>query len=94
MTTASRPEPRQADLRAPVEPSYLTPSQVAALLQVSEKTIYRWSLQDASMPVMRLGRGRGVVRFNRERLLAWLARKEPRASRITQRSPREPDAAA
>jgi excisionase family DNA binding protein len=54
-----------------LEPVYLTALQVAELHQVDEKTVLRWSLQDASMPVLRRGR---VVRFPRERLLAWLAR--------------------
>lgn len=54
------------------EPSYFTPGQVADLLQVSVKTVSRWALEDASMPVLRKGR---VVRFERERLLAWLARQ-------------------
>ena len=62
----------------PTEPVYLTASQVADLLQVDEKTVQRWSLQDASMPVLRRGR---VVRFPRERLIAWLERQEPRAAR-------------
>ena len=60
------------------EPAYLTALQVAELLQVDEKTVLRWSLQDASMPVLRRGR---VVRFPRERLLVWLERQEPRAAR-------------
>ncbi len=59
-------------------PVYLTPAEVAELLQVDEKTVLRWSLQDASMPVLRRGR---VVRFHRERLMLWLARQEPRGSR-------------
>ena len=59
-------------------PMYLTASQVADLLQVDEKTVSRWSLQDASMPVLRRGR---VIRFPRQRLLAWLERQEPRGSR-------------
>jgi len=59
------------------EPLYLSASQVAELIQVDEKTVLRWSLEDASMPVLRRGR---VVRFPRERLLAWLERQEPRAS--------------
>ena len=37
-------------------PNYLTALQVAELLQVDEKTVLRWSLQDASMPVLRRGR--------------------------------------
>lgn len=59
------------------EPVYLTPAQVAELLAVSVKTVSRWALEDASMPVVRRGR---VVRFHRERLLAWLERQEPRRS--------------
>ena len=50
------------------EPIYLTARQASDLLRVNEKTVQRWSLQDASMPVLRRGR---VVRFPRERLLAW-----------------------
>jgi excisionase family DNA binding protein len=61
---------------------YLTPAQVAELLQVSEKTVSRWSLQDASMPTVRIGR---VVRFEREALLAWLRRRQPRGSAQRQR---------
>jgi excisionase family DNA binding protein len=67
------------------EPVYLTARQVADLLRVNEKTVQRWSLQDASMPVLRRGR---VVRFPRERLLVWLERQEPRAAR------RQPKSAA
>lgn len=65
-------------------PHYLTPAQVAELLQVCEKTVLRWSLEDASMPVLRRG---AVVRFHRERLERWLACQEPRLARHgTQRS--------
>ena len=56
---------------------YLNAAQVAEIVQVDPKTILRWSLEDASMPVLRRGR---VVRFPRERLLAWLQRQEPRSS--------------
>lgn len=69
------PEPAREQVKS-AEPAYLTALQVAELLQVDEKTVLRWSLQDASMPVLRRGR---VVRFPRERLLAWLDRQEPRA---------------
>ena len=47
------------------------------MLRVDEKTVLRWAQQDASMPATRLGR---VVRFEREQLLRWLARKQPRSS--------------
>ncbi len=59
------------------EALYLSASQVAEIIQVDEKTVLRWSLEDASMPVLRRGR---VVRFPRERLLTWLERQEPRSS--------------
>jgi excisionase family DNA binding protein len=57
---------------------YLTSQQVADLLQIDEKTVSRWSLKDPTMPVFRRGR---VVRFQRERLMAWLERQEPRSAR-------------
>lgn len=72
------------------EPAYLTAPQVAELLHVDEKTVLRWSLQDASMPVLRRGR---VVRFPRERLLAWLQRQEPRGARRSAQGQHKPTAA-
>lgn len=35
---------------------YLTAEQVGELLQVSPRTVQRWALEEASMPVLRLGR--------------------------------------
>ena len=61
---------------------YLTAEQVADMLQVDAKTVSRWSLEDPSMPVLRRGR---VVRFPRERLMAWLERQEPRSARRSAR---------
>jgi excisionase family DNA binding protein len=61
--------------------TYLTPSQVADLLQLSTKTVLRRALADASMPVLKIG---GSVRFPKERLLRWLRDQEqgrPRSSR-------------
>ena len=82
------PEPVEParELLKSAEPNYLTALQVAELLQVDEKTVLRWSLQDASMPVLRRGR---VVRFPRERLLTWLERQEPRGARRSARSAQE-----
>ena len=34
---------------------YLTPKEVADLLRVSEKSVYRWAKDDPSMPMLRLG---------------------------------------
>ena len=51
---------------------YLTPKQLADLLQVSVKTIYRWVEEDPTMPALRAG----VVRFPQARVLAWLQSRE------------------
>ena len=58
-------------------PVYLTPDDVAAMLKVDDRTVLRWAQQDASMPATRIGR---VVRFEREPLMRWLARKRPRSA--------------
>lgn len=52
---------------------YLTIEQLAALLQVSQKSVYRWASTDLSMPVLRIGR---TVRFPKERVLRWLRSRE------------------
>src|SRR5947199_8770846 len=77
-----RMHPFHADMRSPPQhgtrlllPVYLTPQDVATMLQIDERTVLRWAAQDASMPATRLGR---VIRFEREPLLRWLARKRPR----------------
>jgi excisionase family DNA binding protein len=67
---------------APLEPaksaatSYLTAEQVGELLQVSPRTVQRWALEDASMPVLRLGR---TVRFPRADLERWIERSTQRS---------------
>jgi excisionase family DNA binding protein len=66
-------EANRGDGSRPLEPTYLTPAQVAQLLQVSEKSVDRWPKQDASMPMLKIGK---VVRFPRERLLTWLRQRE------------------
>lgn len=52
----------------PALPVFLTASQVASLLQVSEKSVLRWAAADATMPALRIGR---MLRFDQERLLQW-----------------------
>jgi excisionase family DNA binding protein len=37
-------------------PQYLTPAEVATMLQVHPATVYRWAASDASMPATRVGR--------------------------------------
>ena len=54
-------------------PEYLTAAQVAAMLQLSAKSVFRLAAADATMPQLRLG---GSVRFPRERLLRWLKARE------------------
>ena len=54
-------------------PDYLTPAQLAILLQVSVKSVQRWASTDPSMPMLRIGR---TVRFPKERVLRWLRARE------------------
>ena len=56
-----------------LETDYLTATQVARWLQVSEKSVYRWATHDPSMPALRIG---GVIRFPRERLERWVRSRE------------------
>jgi len=56
--------------------TYLTATDLAARLQVSPSTLYRWAARDVTMPVLRLGPG--VVRFPAEALEKWLAARTSR----------------
>jgi excisionase family DNA binding protein len=53
--------------------AYLTPTEVAEMLQLSAKSIYRLAKADPTMPMLKLG---GTVRFPRERLERWLRDRE------------------
>ena len=55
------------------ELTYLDARDVAAILKVSPKSVFRWAAQDPTMPALRIG---GTVRFPRERLLRWLRDRE------------------
>jgi excisionase family DNA binding protein len=63
----------------PADPEvYLIAAQVAELLQVSPKTVFRWAAS-GKLPSVQIA---GTVRFMpRERLLAWLQDRERRAGR-------------
>ncbi len=63
-------------LEAPI--AYLLPAEVATILRVSTKTVYRLAGQDPTMPCLRLG---GSLRFPREKLFRWLASREQGAGR-------------
>jgi excisionase family DNA binding protein len=67
--------PAPTTLRATTEASasYLTAAQIAELLQVSAKSVYRWAASDPTFPRLKIG---GTVRFPRERLLRWLRDRE------------------
>jgi excisionase family DNA binding protein len=64
--------------------SYLTAVQIAELLQVSAKSIYRWAAGDPTFPRLKIG---ATVRFPRERLLRWLQDREQGVSRPRMRKP-------
>ena len=53
--------------------AYLTPGQVAEMLQLSAKSVYRLAKADPTLPMLKLG---GAVRFPRERLERWLRDRE------------------
>ena len=72
-------------------PAYLSAEQLAELVQVSAKTITRWSLEDPTMPVFRRGR---VVRFPTEPVFAWLRRQESRSARRAAQAQRKSSADA
>jgi predicted DNA-binding transcriptional regulator AlpA len=69
---ATAPEATTADARAAL-PEYLTAAQVASMLQLSTKSVYRLARADATLPQLKL---MGSVRFPRERLLRWLRARE------------------
>jgi excisionase family DNA binding protein len=70
VNAAALPTP---DSRPDSGPAYLTATQVGQLLQVSEKSVYRWVKTDPTLPALRIG---GTVRFPRERLERWLRERE------------------
>jgi excisionase family DNA binding protein len=72
---------RSTVLNGKSEPEYMTGQEVATMLQVSVKSVWRWADKDRSMPVLKIG---GTVRFPRERLLRWLQRREQGTGRAKQ----------
>jgi excisionase family DNA binding protein len=76
----------KSDEQAPRDPAksgatpYMTAAQVAELLQVSSKSIYRIASEDASFPALRLVAG-GSWRVHRDQLQRWLDQRTQGARR-------------
>jgi excisionase family DNA binding protein len=56
------------------EPAYLRPEQLAAMLQVSTRSIYRLVAKHPDIPALNVTGG--ALRFPRERLERWLRDRE------------------
>jgi excisionase family DNA binding protein len=54
------------------EPDYWVAEELAAKVRLSQKSIYRIMKDDPTFPYVRVG---GSVRFPRERVLRWLAKR-------------------
>lgn len=74
MSAPAAPEP----IKTAAPHQYLTVVEVAELLRVSVKTIYRLAATDASMPATRVG---SSVRFRADHLDRWLAARTQRSRR-------------
>jgi hypothetical protein len=71
------PSALQAAPKGPGEFLYWTPEELAGELRVSTKSVYRWASDDATMPQLRLGSGKGsTLRFPRDRMMRWLRQRE------------------
>lgn len=80
------PEP----IKTAVPHQYLTVAEVAELLRVSVKTIYRMASSDSSMPATRVG---GSVRFRADLLASWLLARTQRTRRRIQHQSGDPGSA-
>jgi excisionase family DNA binding protein len=66
---------------SPALPEYLTAVEVANLLRVTPKSLYRLLEREPTLPVLRLGRGASArLRFPRQRLETWLRQRERNSS--------------
>jgi excisionase family DNA binding protein len=64
-------------IRSALPELYLTPQQVADMLQISKRSVYRLS-KDPTFPKLELG---GIIRVPRAKLETWLKRREQGQSR-------------
>src|SRR2546428_10174834 len=81
---STRPKP-QTTTGAVAE--YLTAGQIAELLQVSEKSVYRWAAGDPTFPMLKIG---GTVRFPRQRPIYCRRKREQGVWRPGMRQPVRP----
>lgn len=51
-----------------------SPKEVAEMIGVTENSLYRWRAADEGPPFLQLS-PHGPVRYEREGLLAWMARR-------------------
>lgn len=60
-------------------PELLTGKQAAALANVGERTLWRWSRSGVAPAPIKIGHGKqGAVRYSRRALLAWIESGCPR----------------
>jgi excisionase family DNA binding protein len=71
--TATCPSPTSPGPPTMIDPGYWNADDVAKLLKVSPRTIYRWVEADPTLPALRIA---GSLRFPRGRLLRWLQQRE------------------
>ncbi len=63
-----------------IVPELLTTAEAAKLVNVGERTLWRWSRCGIAPRPVKLGHGKnGAVRFRRNEYLAWIAAGCPRA---------------
>jgi excisionase family DNA binding protein len=85
-----RPAPQAPESAKVPCPAYLTPDEVADVLRLSTKSIYRLAKDNPDMPVLKIG---GTVRFPRERLERWLRDREQGRPRTRSLSSVQPNRA-
>jgi excisionase family DNA binding protein len=68
---------------------WLTINEAADWLRISRKALYRVATSDKTFPAVKIA---GKVRINHARLIRWLDRRHPSATRARTRSPKVADA--
>jgi len=58
-----------------VHSQLITTEELAQMLSVSERTIYRWRAEGKIPPALKIG---GVLRWSRDAIVEWLADGAPK----------------